>query len=631
MIDEPHGGAGSIECAGVIVVDAPKREERCGDAFARAVAVGTQRRLGGAAGLLHRHEQPREHGLPGLAVLRRELGRRQWPGYASPAVPQPGGNGSERRAHDQCRQSTRVAGRLPAILRGETGPDLRRRHRLQFRGLHRLWCPGRDGGCQRQPLRSERSCFVHRRVANRARPHSGGDHSVVRFGEGQLPVQAVSGPPYAFVTLKAVLGRWAVLLVTCSLILLLILASSTALAQEPSPDAQQTPTVVPTPSAPEEPAAVVKSSPAAPTGMIRLADDTWLRFGFQLQVWFRAAQDRVKQPDGSDGGYAMDFYCRRCRFIASGSVVRNVSFLFLFESGNLGKADPNSLTGTKAVGVLSPPILLDAWGALRLHNAFTISAGNILLPLTRNGMQPTTTYLSIDNANVDTTPALQGNTVALRDLGAQLSGFLFGYHLEYRVGLFQGTRGPAMMNADIPPVTTRNASHNMFRTVAMLQLNLWDPEKGYFNGGHYFGRKKVLGVFASFDYQKLGTDDFPAGVPKDPYFGVSSRRVHQLSLEWRRRSATAGTSSSPWRSLDTTTAAEDPGRHHHAGLVPRGDSADQPARRSGLLQQEPEVLALRQVRDAQDLRRLSRRGLAQGKQQRHVDCRRPQVLRRPSR
>jgi hypothetical protein len=56
----------------------------------------------------------------------------------------------------------------------------------------------------------------------------------------------------------------------------------------------------------------------------------------------------------------------------------------------------------------------------------------------------------------------------------------------------------------------------------MLQLNLWDPEKGYFNGGHYFGRKKVLGVFGSFDYQKLGTDDFPAGVSKDPYFGVSS-------------------------------------------------------------------------------------------------------------
>ena len=314
------------------------------------------------------------------------------------------------------------------------------------------------------------------------------------------------------------IGRWSVPLVACSL----ILASSTALAEEPSPGTQQTPMVVPTPSAPVEPAAVVKSSPVGPTGMIRLADDTWLRFGFQLQFWFKAAQDRVKQPDGSDGGYAMDFYCRRCRFIATGSVVRNVSFMLLFESGDLGKADPNSLTGAKAFGRLNPPVLLDAWGSLRLHNAFTISAGNILLPLTRNGMQPTTTYLSIDNANVDTTPALQGNTVALRDLGAQISGFLFGDHLEYRVGLFQGTRAPAMMTADIPPITTQNASHNMFRTVAMLQLNLWDPEKGYFNGGHYFGRKKVLGVSGSFDYQKLGTDDFPAGISKDPYFGISS-------------------------------------------------------------------------------------------------------------
>jgi len=270
------------------------------------------------------------------------------------------------------------------------------------------------------------------------------------------------------------------------------------------------------------PAPVVKSATVGPTGEIKLADYTWLRFGFQLQAWFKAAQDRFKQPDGSEGGYAMDFFCRRCRFFVTGSVVKDVSFMILFESGDLGKADPNSLTGAKAFGPLGPPVLLDAYGSFRLHNAFTISAGNILLPLTRNGMQPTTTYLSIDNANVATTPALQGNTVALRDLGAQISGFLFGDHLEYRVGVFQGTRAPAIMTMDIPPMTARAAGHNMFRTVAMLQANLWDPEKGYFNGGHYFGRKKVLGVFGSFDYEKLGTDDFPAGISKDPYFGISS-------------------------------------------------------------------------------------------------------------
>ena len=312
--------------------------------------------------------------------------------------------------------------------------------------------------------------------------------------------------------------RRSVALVACSL----FLASSTTLAQAPPPDTEQTPMVVPTPPTTVEPPPVVKNATVGSAGEIKLGDYTWLRFGFQLQAWFKAAQDRFRQPDGSEGGYAMDFFCRRCRFFVTGSVVKNVSFMILFESGDLGKADPNSLTGAKAFGPLGPPALLDAWGAFRLHNAFTISAGNILLPLTRNGMQPSTTYLSIDSANVATMLVLQGNSVALRDLGAQASGFLFGDHLEYRVGIFQGTRSPAVMTMDIPPMTARAASHNMFRTVAMLQVNLWDPEKGYFNGGHYFGRKKVLGVFGSFDYQKLGTGDFPAGVSKDPYFGVSS-------------------------------------------------------------------------------------------------------------
>jgi hypothetical protein len=304
-----------------------------------------------------------------------------------------------------------------------------------------------------------------------------------------------------------------------------MLSSLTAGAQAPPPDQPQPgpgttePTATPAPAPPPPPA--VKTPTLGPTREIKLADDTWFRFAVQVQAWFKAAQDRIKQADGSDGGFALDFYCRRCRFFVTGSVVKNVFFNFLFEAGNFGKAD--TITGVKNFG---PPVVLDAYAVVKFDDAFMLSAGNILLPLTRNGTQPTTTYLSIDNANVDTTPILQGNSTVLRDLGVQINGFFLEDHLEYRVGLFQGSRAAAhQTTTGDPPVTTTTqlAGHNMFRLVAMLQGNLWDPEKGYVNGGHYFGRKKVLGASAAFDFQPSSTDDPPAaGTSKDPYIGFSA-------------------------------------------------------------------------------------------------------------
>jgi hypothetical protein len=170
---------------------------------------------------------------------------------------------------------------------------------------------------------------------------------------------------------------------------------------------------------------------------------------------------------------------------------------------------------------------------VKFTNEFWLSGGSILLPLTRNGTQPTTTYLSIDNANVDTTPILQGNTNVIRDLGFQANGFFLANHLEYRVGIFQGSRAPARTvttGTGTTATTTvlQTAGHNPPRFVAYLLGNFWDPETGYVNGGHYFGAKKVLGVMGNFDYQILRNQDpsliaaLPSvGASKNPYYGIS--------------------------------------------------------------------------------------------------------------
>jgi hypothetical protein len=286
--------------------------------------------------------------------------------------------------------------------------------------------------------------------------------------------------------------------------------------------AQSTPTDMPKPEEKATGSPTLAVALVGPSREIKLSENTWFRFGAQVQAWFKAGQDRILQPDGSDGGYAFDFYCRRCRFFATGSVVKNVYFNVLFEASNLGRAD--AATGVKS---FAPPSILDAYAQVKFTDYFWLSGGSILLPLTRNGTQPTTTYLSIDNANVDTTPILQGNTNVIRDLGFQANGFFLANHLEYRVGVFQGSRQPAL--------PTQTASHNAPRFVTMVSANLWDTETGYVNGGHYFGAKKVLGVMGNFDYQALRTANpslcspptvpctgAGAGVSKDPYMGFSA-------------------------------------------------------------------------------------------------------------
>src|SRR5207249_6909670 len=126
------------------------------------------------------------------------------------------------------------------------------------------------------------------------------------------------------------------------------------------------------------------------------------------------------------------------------------------------------------------------------------------------------------------TPVGQLNTNVLRDLGFQANGFFVANHLEYRIGVFQGSR-----QAQNPP---RSASHNGPRFVSYLNFNFWDTETGYVNGGHYYGAKKVLGVMGNFDYQILRTDApgfaapfppatvAPAGASKNASYGLSGAR-----------------------------------------------------------------------------------------------------------
>ena len=327
--------------------------------------------------------------------------------------------------------------------------------------------------------------------------------------------------------------------------LIAMLAAAAASAQTSGTGSPPTGAQTEKPAAPETAPAKPGTTPASSAGLavvslgpsreVKLGENTWFRFAVQIQAWAQARQDRSLTAT-SDGSYGYDFFCRRCRFFTTGSVVKNVFFNFLFEAGNLGKADLTT-GGKTSNGVAGPQALaqvLDAYGQVKFADAFWLSAGNILMPLTRNGTQPTTTYLTLDTANIASTPALQGNSYVLRDLGIQANGFFLDNHLEYRLGVFQGSRQPA--NG-----TAQSAGHNGPRVVASLMFDFWDPEVGYVNGGHYYGTKRVLGVMANWDYQSFRKDapglpapgtaaNQPAGTDKNAYMGISGAAFMNLPL-----------------------------------------------------------------------------------------------------
>src|SRR3954470_6031887 len=104
-----------------------------------------------------------------------------------------------------------------------------------------------------------------------------------------------------------------------------------------------------------------------PSRELKFAENTWFRFGAQVQGWFRIAQDRNATASDPQGTYAMDYYCRRCRFFATGSVVKDVYFNILFEAANFGRFDATQVAtppniSTKTLGV---PQILDAYGQVR--------------------------------------------------------------------------------------------------------------------------------------------------------------------------------------------------------------------------------------------------------------------------
>jgi hypothetical protein len=226
---------------------------------------------------------------------------------------------------------------------------------------------------------------------------------------------------------------------------------------------------------------------------LRLGENFSIRPGIQLQYWNEALQDRARQPNGETGDYQWNTYLRRTRIFFGGTVFTKASYFIMFDAPNLGRTTTAADgTATKNFNTL---VVQDAFLSLNLLPEFSIQAGLMVLPFSRQTLQSTLTYLSLDTLTTSATVIAATQTSALRDTGVQLKGII-AKQFEYRLGILQGIRQSSeQMGAQ--------GGKNSFRLLGYLQYNFLDPESGYIFNGQHFGHKNILGVGIGFDHQKL--------------------------------------------------------------------------------------------------------------------------------
>ena len=244
--------------------------------------------------------------------------------------------------------------------------------------------------------------------------------------------------------------------------------------------------VAPPPPAPPPPAPSPPApSPTAFTPLELATPNATLKLGFLAQPQFEAIGNQ--NPAVTGGSY--NLYVRRIRLLVGGTLFKKFEYFFDTDSPNLFKG---SAEGVKSSGLF----VQDAYVTFKAYeDYFKVDAGYMLPPLAHNAVQGAGTLYGLDyfansfrHANVFNSAGDVG-----RDAGVQLRGLVLAGHVEYRLGMFQGLRRPATM--------TEAAARNFPRVAGRIQINVLEPETGFFYAGTYLGAKKVLSFGASYDTQ----------------------------------------------------------------------------------------------------------------------------------
>lgn len=241
-------------------------------------------------------------------------------------------------------------------------------------------------------------------------------------------------------------------------------------------------------------AILVTATPAPAQVLIKVNENVNFKFGVLGQFQGDWLEDPV-----DDDETQKNLFIRRARLLFGGQVAKNVTFFIETDAVNLGRTLPSGKN-------ISPQLVVqDAYGEVKLHDAFAIDAGLMFIPFSRNSVQSAASLLALDYGAYTFSASAPTQSTIGRDTGVQAKGYFAGNRLEYRLGAFQGARDAR--------------SHRDFRYAGRLQVQLLDPEpQGFFYAGTYLGNRRVAAVGAAFDtqddYNAYDADaflDYPAG------------------------------------------------------------------------------------------------------------------------
>ena len=229
---------------------------------------------------------------------------------------------------------------------------------------------------------------------------------------------------------------------------------------------------------------------------LTLDDQASLELGLRLQSQFVSTEvDR----DG-DGEYESqnDFNVRRARVKVRGNYG---TWATAYVQG-----DFEELGGTSA-----DMRIIDAYVLLKPHKLAWLYFGENMVPAIRQNVSSSGGFMALDRPGLayksltwggrakyaftnttfgDSNAKLNSQArTPVRDMGATLLGnhsFTPAVHVKYYLGVYDGVQA---------------AGEDALRFTTRAQVNLLDPESGYYNDGTYLGEKRTVGIGGSYDRQ----------------------------------------------------------------------------------------------------------------------------------
>ncbi|KIM02468.1 MAG: hypothetical protein KN64_15020 [Sulfurovum sp. AS07-7] len=258
---------------------------------------------------------------------------------------------------------------------------------------------------------------------------------------------------------------------------------------------------------------------------IKNDNGSWMAFSPRLQVWGESFSD-----GGLEGGSQNDFFVRRFRLLLAGGILDDtVTFRAQLNDGGIGEDKHQKPEGYK---FKDSSYLLEGFLGYKMEQELQMRAGLYVPPSNRTLLDGTFDQLMIDRSGLQSTSMNAGlatrygfnrmkfkdaavlNSSGLTradevDMGITLWGShdfdkdLHGkYYFGAHTGIESGKRA-ANPSASAPLeqlAYTINPNNNM-RYSGRVQLNFMDAENGYEQGATYMGKKKTVGIGASYDTQ----------------------------------------------------------------------------------------------------------------------------------